>query len=132
MGAQYGDRFSDKSVNPLRREFQEALSDHLRGSYFRSIVEIAFVLRVSGSISQFEPRGVSRLRHSKKRACLSLDLVLLQEDWSGVPRPILRRTFQGLVNDGVREIAQKTGRSGELIDKEAFLSDFARVILAME
>lgn len=132
IGAQYGDSQSDKVVNPLRGEFRHALGHHLCGSYFRSIMEIGFVLRVSGSIWKFEPRGVSRLRHSKARATLSLDLVLAQQDWKGVSGEVLRRNFRMLIEDSALQIAQKTERSKELIDKAAFLSDFERVIQAIE
>lgn len=128
VGAQFGDSRSDRAVNPYRAEMRKALDDYLRRSYFKSICEIGFVLRVTGSIWQFHPAGVGRLRHAKLTGLLSIELVLGREDWDGVRPENLRTAFCDLVEGGLLQVVRKTKASGELLDEIGLMNDSGKVI----
>lgn len=128
VGVQYGDPASDRIVHPIKKELTTHLERGMSRDYFRTILEIGIVLRVSGAIWKFEPAGASRLRHNKRSNIITADLVIPESEWRERSVAHIKKYLATITLDCFEAIEEKTKKSKELVYSEDFRADSTQVI----
>ena len=82
-GGDFGGPETTEPVLPGYLAIKSELVARMAGDYCPTVDEIGLVLRVAGSITQFDPTGVSRIRRDHRRRVISADVNLNPEDWEG-------------------------------------------------
>lgn len=123
ISAQYGDSASDKKVHPIKKDLTDCLTNAMQGEYFKNIEEIGLVLRASGSIWQFEPSGVSKVRRNNKQKSMTADIVLIETEWKDQTNDEIRATISKHTYNCFLQILKNIEKNKETINKEQYLND---------
>ena len=123
VSAQYGGSKVDGIFWPLQKKMNESLSKYLVGGYFKSISKVAIVLRVSGEIWKFFPAGPGELKYKKKSNTITIDLVLLENQWKGVDLKEVAGTLVEGVRNSFRLMIEKSKEVGELENESRLVED---------
>lgn len=128
ISGQYGDPRADDLFWPIQKTLNDCFKKSIVGAYFKALVMFSIVFRVSGKVRDFGSEGPERMKHIKKDAEITIDLVFPESFWRGVDK----YDFKVSVADGVRKciflMLEKAEAIGEVEDVKAFKSDLEKAI----
>ena len=121
---QYGDSKSDRNIWPAQKKLNELFSESFSDLRSRPAVNLSVVLRVSGSVTDFEGDGPERLQYLTRNSELTIDYVIPQSKWMGVSPTDVQRA----VGAGVSECIDLLKLEASVHELAEFGSDFDGVV----
>ena len=118
ISGQYGDPKADRFFWPLQKGFNEIFRAKIDVIYFRSIVLLAIVFRVSGKVTDFGSKGPERMKYIKKENTINIDLVFSVEMWQGVDQLILAQAVCDGVSQCLSMMVEKSKALNELVEED--------------
>ena len=103
-----------------------ALKKNIKGGYLKTILKFAIGFRVSGKLCDFQSLGAERLRYLKKTNALTVDLVFSESQWSIADLDELKKVILIGVLTCLDLMIVKSEKLGELVEREALLSDIEK------
>ncbi|WP_201511869.1 hypothetical protein [Psychrobacter alimentarius] len=125
FGAQSGSTQADKTIGSyhilLNKIFYQKQGE---SDYFKTLLFLSIVFRVSGKHQDFESEGAESLQKSASRNVYTIDFTIPQERWQNKTDVELR----SYIAEGVRScfdlLKQKAIELGEVIDEDKLERDF--------
>ena len=127
LGVQTGDVPSNKATEPHYMALRKLLYEFCRGPYSPEVDKFALVLRIDGDLCHWEKEGCDRMRRSKQRRYITIDIYVPRERWEGVSGAEIRQYLVACVEDAFRRMIGKLQRDKTPIDGDVLLRDFANV-----
>lgn len=125
VGAQLGDDASYRATDPHIGPLQNLLEAHCQGPYSPDVDEFSLVFRVDGDIWYWNQEGCDRMRRSKKKRYITIDIYVPRSRWEGVPGIEIRKYLAACVEDAFQRMIGKLKRDKVVVDGDALLRDFA-------
>lgn len=125
VGGDIGGPAAARATTPHTRPLRNLLEAHCRGPYSPDVDEFSLVLRVDGDIAYWEQEGCDRMRRSKKKRYITIDIYVPQWRWEGVPGIEIRTYLAACVEDAFQRMIGKLKRDKVAVDGDALLRDFA-------
>ena len=125
VGVQAGDEPSYQATAPHTRPLRNLLEAHCLGPYSPDVDEFSLVIRVDGDIWHWEQEGCDRMRRSKKKRYITIDIYVPRSRWEGVPGIEIRKYLAACVEDAFQRMIDKLRRDKVVVDGDALLRDFA-------
>lgn len=129
ISGQYGDPKADDLFWPIQKKLNDCFKKHLIGVYFNALAMFSIVFRVSGKVRDFGSEGPERMKHIKKDAEITIDMVFPESFWRGVDKGLLNAGVAEVVRECLRLMLEKAEAAGEIKDAESFKSDVEKAIL---
>lgn len=130
LGVQSGDVASSDATRPAFMGLRKKLEVHCTAPYSPTIEEFAIVLRICGSLWQFEGEGVQKLRMNKKEAYVTADYVVPEARWKGVPLEEIKRYFAAAVTETLQAMSDKLVKSKIAVDSTKLSEDVNKATTA--
>jgi len=105
---------------------RKQLEIHCTDSYSPNIDKFAIVLRICGSLWQFEGEGVQKLRLNKKGASITADYVVPEYRWKGVPVGDIKKYLANAASETLRAMSDKLTKSKIAVDAEKLSEDVSK------
>ena len=128
LGVQAGDEVSDNVVEPYYMLLRRLLRDKCNHDYGSIIKELAFVLRIDGSIWHWEKYGCDHLRLQKKSGYATVDVFMPIEVWQGEDDKKLKVFFVTQFSEGFGLMLAKILKTGIEINDKKLTADFNSAI----
>lgn len=122
FGVQAGDKESDQAVKPYYMKLRRALADRCRRDYGQHLKEMAFVLRIDGSIWHWEKSGCDHLR-VKRSGEATVDIFMPISVWQAGASAIQAYLYEHTLH-GFKLMYEKMAQKGILLNTEALSADF--------
>lgn len=123
IGGDYGDPASAKAFMPLKTPLNRLFEKHCSKSYCPNLIGFSLVLRVTGKLMDFESEGIERLRRNRKKQYITVDIVIPEKNWKGVPKEKLRDDLVQLVREALELEVARLKKDKETVDEEMFWRD---------
>jgi hypothetical protein len=128
ISGQYGEPAADAALWPMQKRLNTLFDRHLVGHYLSNLQKLSIALRVSGKTQDFGNEGPERLKHSKKHEEVTIDLVIPEARWRGVPADLLKTYLTDGIRRGFEKLLDKSRALGELTDEPGLRRDFDRAM----
>ena len=125
----------DGNIGKLKVDLYHLFQKHCDKTYCPAIDEFALVLRINGALGTFGPEAIERIRHSRKKRYITVDIVIPMERWQGLPTPELKQYLAGQIRESLAMCAARLLKNGETVNKDLLLGDVDHAItefLAMD
>ena len=130
LGVQSGDVESSEATRPAFMGLRKKLEVHCTAPYSPTIKEFAIVLRICGSLWQFEGEGVQKLRVNKKEAYVTADYVVPEARWKVVSLEEIKRYLAAAVTETLQAMSDKLGKSKIIVDSIKLAEDATKATTA--
>jgi hypothetical protein len=122
IGAQTSgdDDRTDRHILELRR----LLAIYCKGPYSEEISEFALVLRIGGSMQEFDFEGCERVRRNRKGKCITVDLGFPSRRWRGVTDGEIRKYLAEIVETGLLCCLHRLKKDKVKVNEAVLISDF--------
>jgi hypothetical protein len=114
---------TDKHVHELRR----FLAIHCKGPYSEEISEFALVLRIGGTMQEFDFEGCERIRRSRKDKYITVDLGFPTRRWKNVADGEIPKYLAEIVETGLLCCLHRLKKDKAKVDEAALLGDYENV-----
>ena len=118
ISGHYGDPKADRFFSQLKKKLNDIFEAKIDGGYFRSIVLLGIVFRVSGKVRDFGSKGPERLKYVKKENAITMDLVFSVDMWQGVESSTLAETVYDGVSKCLSMMVEKSKALNELVEED--------------
>ena len=125
----------DGKIGKLKVDLYHLFEKHCDKSYCSAIDEFAPVLRINGPISSFGPEAIERLRRSRQKRYITVDIVIPEERWQTLATPELKEYLAAQIRESLVMCAARLRKDGEDIKDDELFADVDRAIsefLAMD
>ena len=116
LGVQAGDVASSDATQAHSFLLRRLLSAYCVGPYSDEIEEFALVLRISGDICAFEGEGCQRLRISRKRGYVTIDIVMPRSRWERRGASDIKEFLAHFTQEAIDLMASKLIKSKIKVD----------------
>ena len=113
-------------VSTRKVALSKALAKHVSSTHCAAIDEFALVLRVDGSLSQYGPEGVARLRFAMAKRYITVDLQIPESCWKPLSTEELDAYLVGQIRLGLEACCARLAKAGHEVHQEALLSQVAQ------
>lgn len=124
IAGQMGDTYSTPIVWPLRNGLRKRMLEHLHSPHSPDVDELSFVLRVGGFLQAFDFEGIERLRRSKVKRYITVDIGVPECLWRSKTRQELARYLAGCVEEGLLAFIQKLKKDKAPIEGERLMAEW--------
>ena len=126
ISGQYGEPRASDVFWPMQKKLNECFDRNIQEGYLKNITKFAIGFRVSGKLCNFKSQGAERLRYLKKTNALTVDLVFSESQWSSADLDELKKVIVIGVLKCLDLMIVKSEKLGELVEREALLSDIEK------
>jgi hypothetical protein len=130
LGVQSGDIESSEATRPAFMSLRRQLEVHCTAPYSPNIEEFAIVLRICGSLWRFEGEGVQKLRLNKKESYVTVDFVVPESRWKGVPIGDIKIYLAAAVAKALQAMSDKLSKSKIAVDSIKLSDDVSKATKA--
>lgn len=123
LGAQVGGRDADEAMRPHYLPLRQLLAVACVGPYSAILREIALVLRIDGSLDQWERRGVALVRMQRKGGYATADIFVPVPVWRDGDDRAIRAFLAEHTRAAIRQIIERARGAGIPIEAERLLGD---------
>jgi len=120
IGAQCGGPY-DGGLGTLKVDLYKLLVRHCKRTYCPGVDHFALLLNISGSIDQFGPGGIQRIRRSKKKRYIAADIVVPESAWQGRTVDALKAYLSAQVREALSACIARIRKDKDPIDAERLL-----------
>jgi len=128
IGGDYGDAKSGALYMPMKYRLNQLFEEHCSKSYSPNLDSFSIVLRVSGRIWNFDSEGVERLRRSRKKRYITVDIVIPQKRWKNVPAEKVRDDLAAIVRKALEQEVTRLAKDREDVKQAEFWTDVDKVL----
>lgn len=128
ISGHYGDPKADRFFNPLKKKLNDLFQSKVGGVYFRSIVLLGIVIRVSGKVRDFGSKGPERLKYVNKENAITIDLVFSVDMWQGVESSVLAEAVYDGISKCLSMMVEKSKELNELMEEDKLNSALNEVL----
>lgn len=128
ISGHYGDPKADRFFWPLQKSLNDIFRAKIDGVYFKSIVLLAIVFRVSGKVTDFKSKGPERMRYIKKENAINVDLVFSGDMWQGVEPSDLAETVYEGTSECLSMMVEKSKALKELVEEDKLNSAISEAL----
>jgi hypothetical protein len=121
IGAQAGGP-KDGNIGKLKVDLY-LFQKHCARTYCPAIDAIAPVLRINGSLQTFGHEAIERIRRSRKKRCITADIVIPMERWQTLPTPELKQYLANQIRESLTICAARLIKDGETVNNGLLLAD---------
>jgi hypothetical protein len=109
-------------IGQIKVDLWRALRDECRESFCPAIDEYALVLRIAGSLDDFGPESIERVRRRRPDRYITADIVIPVAVWRPLSLDQSKYYLARRVREAVSTCARRLSADGEAIDASALLS----------
>ena len=124
MPGQYGDTYSAPIIPPLKHRLRARMLEHLHPPHSPEVDELSFVTRVGGFLQAFDFEGIERLRRSKAKRYLTVDIGVPEYLWRSKTRPELARYLAQCVEDALKAFIEKLKKDKAQVEGERLMAEW--------
>jgi hypothetical protein len=128
LGAQVGDQRANEATGVHHTDLRKLLRENCVGPYSAEIDEFAFVLRIDGDIWHWDFEGAEKLRLSRKRRYITVDIGVPRSRWQGVTAEEIRKYLADSLEQGLAQMVEKLTKSKIDVNAEALTADFSNAL----
>ncbi|MBV6290446.1 hypothetical protein, partial [Pseudomonas aegrilactucae] len=111
-----------------KKKLNDLFQSKVGGVYFRSIVLLGIVFRVSGKVRDFGSKGPERLKYVEKENAITIDLVFSVDMWQGVESSVLAEAVYDGVSKCLSMMVEKSKELNELMEEDELNSALNEVL----
>lgn len=119
-------REDDRTDTPVL-EMRRLLETYCQAPYSPEIREFALILRIGGSMQEFNFEGCERIRRDRKQEYITVDLGFPSKRWKGAKNSDIKAYIAKAVETGLLCCIKRLEKDKSPIDSARLLGDFARV-----
>lgn len=108
-------------------ELRKLLAAHCEGPYSEEIAEFALVLRIGGSMQEFDFEGCERIRRNRKDKYITVDLGFPSRKWRGVIDSEIRKYLADIVETGLLCCLHRLKKDKAKVQEANLMNDFTKV-----
>ena len=108
----------------------KALSQYVKSTHCDGIDQYALVLRVDGTLDQFGPEGIFRLRLSKAKRYITVDIQIPQSLWEPMSDAQLRYYLAEQCSAAIKSCVSRLKQERMAVDEPALWQEFEHAIKA--
>lgn len=123
-GVQFGGGDAHIKVAPLVMGARQSMLQHLHGPHSPEVDELSFVFRVGGFIQAFDFEGIERLRRSKAKRCITVDVGVPEYLWRSKTREELGRYLADCIEQGLLAFIAKLKKDKAPIEGERLMREW--------
>ncbi len=105
-------------------ELRRLLAIYCKGPYSEEISEFALVLRIGGSMQEFDFEGCERVRRNRKDKYVTVDLGFPSRKWRGVTDGEIRKYLAEIVETGLLCCLHRLKKDKVKVNEAVLISDF--------
>lgn len=109
-------------IGQIKVDLWRSLRDECRESFCPVIDEYALVLRISGSLDDFGPEAIERIKRRRPDRYITADIVIPQSVWRPLTLEQSKHYLASRVREAVAACADRIARDREAIDSVALLA----------
>ena len=132
ISAQHGDPRSTDTIWPLHRQLNKLFEEFVQDTHCESVDKFGIVFRVSGKVRDFGGEGPERLKRLRKDKEVTIDFVIPEERWRGVPEDEVRSYVASQVRVAFGQLIERVEEDKEPIDSGAVLGSFEKAMEQFE
>jgi hypothetical protein len=106
---------------------RQLLAKYCNGPFSEEVIEFAPILRVGGSMQEFDFVGCERLRRNRKAKYITVDIALPSNEWKGRTDLQIRTCIAQAVEMGLQCCLDRLRRDKVKVDADKLISDFYSV-----
>jgi len=106
----------------------KAFSQCVKSTHCREIDEYALVLRVDGPLTQFGPEGIFRLRLTKAKRCITVDIQIPQRVWEPMLPQQLRAYLAQQCAAAMKACVARLKKERMVVEESALWQEFEQAI----
>jgi len=127
IGAQAGGP-RDGRIGKLKVDLYHLFGKYCDNAYCAAIDTFALVLQINGSINSFGPEAIERLRRSRQKRYVTIDIVIPEERWQTLATPELKTYLASQIRESLVMCAARLRKDGEDICDDQLFNDVDRAI----
>lgn len=104
------------------------LEKHCRANYCPAIDHFALVLRVSGSLDDFGPEVIERIKRRRPARYITADIVVPVECWKGKRETTIKEYLGEKVRSALEMCVARLKKDKETVDAESLFADVDKAI----
>ncbi len=104
------------------------LEKHCLANYCPAIDHISLVLRVSGSLDDFGPEGIERLRRRRPARYITADIVVPVNRWKGKKESAIKKYLAEKVRSALEMCVARLKKDKETVEGDALFADVDKAI----
>jgi hypothetical protein len=121
---QYGDSLGWIPLRPIKLALLNRMFEHLHGPHSPEVDELSFVFRVGGFIQTFNFEGIERLRRSKAKRYITVDVGVPEYLWRSKTREELGRYLADCIEQGLLAFIAKLKKDKAPIEGERLMREW--------
>ena len=121
---QMGDTYSAPVVWPISTALRKRMLEHLHAPHSPEVDDLSFVMRVGGAFQAFDFEGIERLRRSKLKRYLTVDIGVPEYLWRSKTRPELARYLAQCVEDALKAFIEKLKKDKAQVEGERLMAEW--------
>ncbi len=119
----------DPKINEAILQLRRLLEERCRGPYSDDVREFALILRIGGTLQEFDFEGCERVRRNRKEKYITVDLGIPSYRWQGISEHEFRRFLLEAVKTGLLCCLRRLEKDKTEVAAERLLTDFRDVEL---
>ena len=104
------------------------LEKHCRANYCPAIDHFALVLRISGSLDDFGPEAIERIKRRRPARYITADVVVPVERWKGKRERTIKKCLSEKVRCAIAMCVARLKKDNETVDADALFADVDKAI----
>jgi hypothetical protein len=123
LGVQAGDEKADVIIKPFYIKLRKLLSEKCSRGYGEKFKELAFVLRIDGTIWHWEKSGCDNLR-VKKSGEATIDIFMPIDIWTQANNSLIQQFLFEEIKKGFSLMIERLVSKGIMFEKDNLITDF--------
>lgn len=117
----------DDRTNQHVLELRQLLATYCKGPYSEEISEFALVLRIGGSMQEFDFEGCECIRRNRKDKYITVDLGFPSRKWRSVIDSEIRKYLADIVETGLLCCLHRLKKDEAKVQEAKLMNDFTKV-----
>jgi hypothetical protein len=124
ISAQYGDQNSTRFIRPFHKKLNDILEKVVVEKFFKNILKLSIVLRVSGEIWKYKGEGPEKIVFMKKKNEMTIDLIIPESKWKAVGEIEFKSYIENSIRQCFGLLLERAKKENELTDEDGIQIEF--------
>ena len=126
IGAQHGGPES-KPLMPITAALVKALKRSLTSSHTTAVDHYALAIRISGTLTDFGPERIHRIRRNNKERYIGCDIDVPIDAWQSRTLDELRGYLVQRLRTAIEALVSRLRKDGETVDEDTLFKELNQV-----
>ena len=118
----------DGGIKSIKVDLYKILKKYCESTYCREIDQYAPVLRVDGTITKFGPEGITRLRFSRKKRYITVDIQIPEDVWQPKSKNELKLYLSEKLRDSIEVCVRRLKKDNLDVNETKLFSEIDAAI----